>query len=70
MTTLTIEIPDNEKAIISDFIKKRGGNILNIDSEDDLTDTEFALLQESYKEALLIKKGVIKALPLSELWND
>ena len=70
MTTLTIEIPDSEKATIFAFIKKRGGNILNIDSEDDLTEAEFALLQESYKEALLIKKGVIKALPVSELWND
>lgn len=70
MTTLTIEIPDSEKAAIFEFIKKRGGNILTVDTEDDLTETEFALLQESYKEALLIKKGVVKALPISELWND
>ena len=70
MTTLTIEIPDSEKATVFNFIKKRGGNILNIDSDEDLTEAEFALLQESYKEALLIKKGVIKALPISELWND
>jgi len=70
MITLTIEIPDSEKTIIFNFIKKRGGNILNIDSDDDLTEDEFALLQESYKEALLIKKGLIKALPVSELWND
>jgi hypothetical protein len=69
MTTLTIEIPDNERATVSAFIKKKGGNILNIDSEDDLTEAEFALLQESYKEALLIKKGVLKALPVSELWK-
>jgi hypothetical protein len=70
MTTLTIEIPDKEKAIVFEFIKNKGGNILSIDSEDDLAEAEFALLQESYKEALLIKKGVIKALPISELWND
>jgi len=70
MTTLTIEIPDSEKVTIANFIKKRGGNILNIESDEDLTEAEFALLQESYKEALLIKKGVIKALPVSELWND
>ena len=70
MTTLTIEIPDNEKTKVFDFIKKRGGNIINIESDDDLTEAEFALLQESYKEALLIKRGVIKALPISELWND
>ncbi len=70
MTTLTIEIPDVEKAIISHFIIERGGNILNIDSDDDLTEEEFLLPQESYKEALLIKQGIIKALPISELWND
>jgi len=70
MTTLTIEIPDSERIIIADFIKKRGGNILDINTDDDLSEAEFALLQESYKEALLIKKGVVKALPLSDLWND
>ncbi|HEY8782990.1 MAG TPA: hypothetical protein VIM16_15295 [Mucilaginibacter sp.] len=70
MTTITIEIPDSERATIFNYVKKRGGNILNIDSDDDLTEAEFALLQESYNEALLIKKGVVKALPVSELWND
>ena len=70
MTTLTIEIPDSEKALIFKYIKKRGGNILTVDPEEDLTATEFALLQESYKEALLIKSGAVKALPISELWND
>jgi len=70
MTTLTIEIPDSEIATISNYIKKRGGSILNVTSDDDLTEAEFALLQESYKEALLIKKGVIKALPVSELWKE
>jgi hypothetical protein len=70
MTTLTIEIPDSEKAVIFDFIKKRGGTIVTIEADDNLTQTEFDLLQESYKEALLIKKGIIKPVPISELWND
>jgi hypothetical protein len=70
MTTLTIEIPDSERTTVFNYIKKKGGSILNIGSDDDLTEAEFALLQESYKEALLIKKGVIKALPVSDLWND
>jgi hypothetical protein len=70
MTSLTIEIPKSEIAIISDFIKKRGGNILNIDLDNDLTEAEFALLQETYREALLIRSGVIKPVPVSELWND
>jgi hypothetical protein len=70
MTTLTIEIPDNGKVAIFNFIKKRGGNIVTVESDDDLTPAEFDLLQESYKETLLIKKAVIKPLPISELWND
>jgi len=70
MTTLTIEISDSEKAVIADFIMKRGGNILSVDDENDLTKTEFELLQESYKEALLIRQGKINGLPASELWND
>ncbi len=70
MTTLTIEIPDSEKAVIFDFIKKRGGNIVTVEADDDLTQAEFDLLQESYKEALLIKRGTIKSVPISELWNE
>ena len=69
MTKLTIEIPESEQIEVFDFIKQKGGNILTIDA-DDLEAEEFALLQESYKEALLIKKGIIKSLPLSELWDE
>lgn len=71
MTTLTIEIPDSEKANISAIVAKIGGHVLESDSdEENLTSDEFELLQDAYKEALLIKKGIIKSLPISELWND
>jgi len=70
MTILTIKIPESELSVVSEFIKERGGKILTVDSEDDLTEAEFKLLQESYKEALLIKKGLIKGLPVNELWNS
>jgi hypothetical protein len=70
MTTLTIEIPDSERASILKVVKKAGGNIIDIDSDDDLSKAEFKLLQESYKEALQIRDGKIKAIPASELWND
>ena len=68
---LTIELPDSAKDIvakISALIKGAGGSI-SIDDEN-LTQTEFDLLQESYQEVLQIKKGNIAGTPASELWND
>jgi hypothetical protein len=72
MTILTINIPDSNKSIISDIsaLVKKAGLDIYISSDDDLTNEEFELLAESYKEALLIKDGRIKAIPASELWND
>ena len=70
MTTLTIEIPDSERASILKVVKKAGGNVIDIDTDDDLSEAEFKLLQESYKEALQIRDGKVKAIPASELWND
>ena len=70
--TLTIELPDNANdiiATISNLIKDAGGSI-SIDADDNLTQTEFDLLQESYREALQIKNGTVKPIPASELWND
>lgn len=71
MTTLTIQLPDSETeviATISNIIKKAGGQI-EIDN-DDLEQNEFDQLQASYKEALLIKDGLAKGTPASDLWND
>jgi hypothetical protein len=71
MTTLTIELPDNETdviATITNMIKNVGGHI-DIDNGD-ITPAELAMLQESYKEALMIKAGLKRGTPASELWND
>jgi len=73
MTYLTIEIPDNKLNVIesiSSLLKTEGINTLQIDSEGDLSEHEFSLLQESFKEVMLIKSGKIKPTPVSELWND
>jgi hypothetical protein len=71
MTTLIIEIPDNETQDISAIVKARGGNVVHIDSDDEnLTPAELDLLKRGLKEALLIKDGKIKPIPFSELWND
>ncbi len=72
MTIVTINIPDSNESIISDIsaLVKNAGLDMYISNDDDLSNDEFALLAESYKEALLIKDGKLKAIPASELWND
>jgi len=40
------------------------------EDDDDLSQKEFELLQESYKELLLVKDGFKTAIPASELWNN
>jgi hypothetical protein len=71
MTTLIIEIPDNETSEIENIVKAKGGNVVHVDSdEEDLTMAEMELLKRGLKEALLIKEGKIKSIPFSELWND
>lgn len=72
MTTITINIPDSNLDIISEIsamVKNAGGN-LSVYSDDDLSDEELELLKSSYKEALLIRDGKSKGIPVSELWND
>jgi hypothetical protein len=71
MTTLVIEIPDNEITDISNIIKAKGGNVFYVNADDeDMTPAELALMKRGLKEAMLIKEGKIKAIPISELWND
>ncbi|GAB3920428.1 hypothetical protein [Mucilaginibacter myungsuensis] len=70
--TLTVELPDDAKdvmTVISNLIKEAGGSV-SVENDDDLTQEEFELLQESFREVLQIKKGLIKPIPASELWND
>lgn len=73
MTTLTVSIPDDNEAVISAISKivgKAGGEISVLSSDEDLCEAEFASLKSAYKEALLIKDGKVKGIPISELWND
>jgi electron transfer flavoprotein alpha/beta subunit len=71
MTTLIIEIPDRDTSEISNIVRARGGNVVQIDAGDeDLTPAELALLKRGLNEALLIKEGKIKSIPFSDLWND
>ena len=71
MTTLIIEIPDDATDDISNIVKEKGGNVVNINSdEEDLSSNEVELLIRGLKEALLIKEGKIRSIPFSDLWND
>jgi hypothetical protein len=38
--------------------------------DDDMTLAELEMLQESYKEALMIQAGLKKGTPVSELWDN
>ena len=71
MTTLIIEIPDNEMQDISDIVRARGGSVVEVnDDEENLTPAELVLLKRGLKEATMIKEGKVKSIPFSELWND
>ena len=73
MTTLTIEIPDDNSSLLSELIKltKNAGLNVRIDNdEDNLSESEFQSLKNAAEEAVLIKKGLLKGISASELWND
>ena len=73
MTTLTIEIPDDNSSLLSELINltKNAGLKVRIDNdEDNLSESEFQSLKNAAEEAVLIKKGLSKGIPVSELWND
>ena len=72
MTTLTINIPDSNKRVISDItnIVSNAGYELLVNNDDDFRKEALFVLIDAYKEALLIKDGKAKAIPASELWND
>jgi len=73
MTTLTIEIPDDNSSLLSELIKltkNAGLNVRMDNDEDNLSESEFQSLKNAAEEAVLIKKGLLKGIPVSELWND
>jgi len=52
MTTLIIEIPDSDANEISNIVRARGGNVVELDSDDEnLTPTELELLKRGGKTA-------------------
>jgi hypothetical protein len=72
MTTLTIQLPDNETGIItaiSEIVKNVKGSSINID-DDGLTENELVSLKRSLKEVAMIKKGKLKPLSMSDLWDE
>jgi len=74
MTTLTIQLPDGETGIITtiaDIVKNVKGSRIIINSDDDgLTANELASLKRSLKEVVMIKKGELKPLSMSDLWDE
>jgi hypothetical protein len=72
MTTLIIEIPDDDMSILSKLtsITKDAGLKVTINTdEDNLSESEFKSLRDACNEAVLIKKGLSKGILPSELWN-
>lgn len=68
-----MEFPDNATAAaISGIIKeaKKAGASIHLENEHDLSEKEFELLKESYKEALQIKTGKTTATPYTDLWDE
>ncbi|TFF33411.1 hypothetical protein [Mucilaginibacter psychrotolerans] len=68
MTTLTIDISDAKAAELSQLIKSKGGVIIADSSE--LSKEEQVSLNQSLKEARLIREGKLKPLSFDELWDE
>lgn len=72
MTTLTIQLPDDETGIITsivDIVKNVKGSHIDID-DDGLTIHELDSLKRSLKEAVSIKNGELKPLSMNDLWDE
>jgi hypothetical protein len=74
MTTITIQIPDGETAIVStitEIVKSVKGSSISIDIDDaGLTESELASLKQSLKEAAMINNGELKPLSMNDLWDE
>ena len=74
MTTITIHLPAGDTGIIttiSDIVKNVKGSSINIDIDDDgFTESELTSLKRSLKEVAMIKKGELKPLSMSDLWDE
>ena len=71
MTTLIIEIPEEEVTDISNIVKAKGGKVFESNpDEENLTVDELESLKRGLREALLIREGKVKSIPFSELWDE
>jgi len=74
MTTITIHLPESNSSIIttiSDIVKNVKGSSIAIDSDDDgFTENELSSIKRSLKEVAMIKKGELKPLSMSDLWDE
>ncbi len=75
MTTITVEVPDNEVSEIKQLLAL-SGNVLRADmlKEAIMAVKERQELEASIKRGILeveaIEKGELKPLSFDELWND
>jgi len=70
MTTLTIEVPDNEVKEISTYIKQKGGKVVDKISAAAVKRAQQASLKRGLTEAILISRGDMQGTPLSQLWDE
>lgn len=71
MTTLTINIPDKEKNLITQMIKKLGGEVIRVENRR-ATAKEKALfkLEDGFLDIKKIKEGKQKGLTLDNLFDE
>ncbi len=62
MTTLTINIPDKEKKLVTELVKKLGGEVIHVDRKKALSK-----LEEGLAEVKAIKEGRTKGLTLQDI---
>lgn len=67
MTTLAIEIPENQLERLSAILKKIGGNIID---DGGFTAAELSSIERGLKEAIDIKNGKSQPLSMSDLWDE
>jgi hypothetical protein len=62
MTTLTINIPDKEKKLVTELVKKLGGEVIHVDRKKALSKLECGLA-----EVKAIREGKTKGLTLEDI---
>jgi hypothetical protein len=62
MTTLTINIPDKEKKLVTELVKKLGGEVIHVDRKKALSKLEGGLA-----EVKAIREGKTKGLTLEDI---